>query len=312
MTSARVRTPSIVPGHPRGRGGVHEKVAVWLHFRHRPLLIRGPRHRLVRGQGSPLRAARRAGFPQFPQAGVEPLAAGPLGLDLGLCPFAGIGRPSKTPIFVTAVTIGTYSDPPVPLRMRPLLGTILAERGLIDPERLAEALAEAQATNQRVGEVLLRRGWIYEQELARALAHQYELEYVDLETACLNPRDAALLDPEVGVAAPSRSASPATSSSSRSPTPRRTSSTRCARAFRTRCDSSSPSRRSSSTSGTSSSPVAVATKGRGEPAAASAGPMREDPRGPRNPARQEPSGAERTSRRVMNRPSHSLRSVEGG
>jgi type IV pilus assembly protein PilB len=106
-----------------------------------------------------------------------------------------------TPIFVTAVTIGTYSDspvPPVPLGMRPLLGAILAERGLIDPERLAEALTEAQATHRRVGEVLLQKGWLYEQELARALAHQYELEYVDLETACLNPRDAALLDPEVG------------------------------------------------------------------------------------------------------------------
>jgi type IV pilus assembly protein PilB len=115
----------------------------------------------------------------------------------------GIGRLSKTPIFVTAVTIGTYSDapppvPPVPLGMRPLLGTILAERGLIDPARLAEALAEAQATSQRVGEVLLRKGWIYEQELARALAYQYGLEYVDLETAYLDPRAAALLDPGVG------------------------------------------------------------------------------------------------------------------
>jgi Type II secretion system (T2SS), protein E, N-terminal domain len=114
-----------------------------------------------------------------------------------------MGRAPKTPIFVTAVTIGTYSDapppvPPVPLGMRPLLGTILTERGLIDPARLAEALAEAQATGRRVGEVLLQKGWIYEQELARALAHQYGLEYVDLETTHLNPRDAALLDPEVG------------------------------------------------------------------------------------------------------------------
>src|SRR2546430_16724503 len=128
-------------------------------------------------------------------------SAGPARHSSPSCaPLRGLGAPPKTPIFVTAVTIGTYSDvpSPVPLGMRPLLGTILAERGLIDPARLAEALAEAQATNQRVGEVLLRRGWIYEQELARALAHQYELEYVDLYTACLNPRDAALLDPEVG------------------------------------------------------------------------------------------------------------------
>jgi len=112
-------------------------------------------------------------------------------------------RAPRTPIFVTAVTIGTYSDAPAPsptapLGMRPLLGTILAERGLIDSARLTEALAEAQATHQRVGEVLLRKGWIYEQELARALAHQYGLEYVDLETAYLDPRDATLLDPAVG------------------------------------------------------------------------------------------------------------------
>jgi hypothetical protein len=77
--------------------------------------------------------------------------------------------------------------------MRPLLGAILAERGLIDPERLAEALTEAQATHRRVGEVLLQKGWLYEQELARALAHQYELEYVDLHMACLKPQNAALL-----------------------------------------------------------------------------------------------------------------------
>ena len=137
--------------------------------------------------------------------------------------------------------------------MRPLLGTILAERGLIDPARLAEALAEAQATGRRVGEVLLRKGWIYEQELARALAHQYGLEYVDLKTAYLNPRDAALLDPELGsAAAPSRSASRVTSSSSRSPTPRRPSPRSCARGSHIRCASSSPSRRWSSRLGTPS------------------------------------------------------------
>ena len=81
-------------------------------------------------------------------------------------------RGRKGPILVRAVTIGTYSDAPssVQLGMRPLLGTILAERGLIDPARLAEALAEAQATDRCVGEVLLRKGWIYEQELARAPA----------------------------------------------------------------------------------------------------------------------------------------------
>jgi type IV pilus assembly protein PilB len=101
------------------------------------------------------------------------------------------------------VAIDTYSDPsgrrePAFMDARPLLGAILLERGLLERDRLVEALAEAQATSERLGDVLLRRGWIYEQELARALAFQYELEYVDLSTACRNSKDAALLDPEAG------------------------------------------------------------------------------------------------------------------
>jgi type IV pilus assembly protein PilB len=101
------------------------------------------------------------------------------------------------------VAIATYSDPSEPgkpalLETRPLLGAILVERGLIERDRLAEALTEAGATKERLGAVLLRRGWIYEQELTRAVASQYGLEYVDLSTVRPDGRDAALLDPEVG------------------------------------------------------------------------------------------------------------------
>ena len=113
-------------------------------------------------------------------------------------PLRGWEAPRKRRFFVTPVAIDTYSDAPATLGTRPLLGAILAEWGLVEPERLAEALAESLSTRERLGEVLLRKGWIYEQELARALAHQYDLEYVDLHTAPPNPRDAALLDPEVG------------------------------------------------------------------------------------------------------------------
>jgi hypothetical protein len=79
-----------------------------------------------------------------------------------MCPFAGIGGSPETPIFVTAVTIGTYSDPSPPLSTRPLLGPILAERGLIDPDRLAEALAEGRLWDEflagRGGRKNLRTG----------------------------------------------------------------------------------------------------------------------------------------------------------
>jgi len=102
-------------------------------------------------------------------------------------------------ILPAAVSIDTHSDrSPAFLGGRQLLGSILLERGLVAPERLAEALAEGHATQRRLGEVLLGHDWIYEQELARALAYQHGLEYVDLQTALRSPREAALLDPEVG------------------------------------------------------------------------------------------------------------------
>jgi type IV pilus assembly protein PilB len=106
-------------------------------------------------------------------------------------------------MFVAAVAIDTDPDPfvhraPGLLEGRRMLGAILLERGLIDRDRLVEALAESEATRVRIGDILLRRGWVYEQELTRAVACQYDLEYVDLSTASVNARDAALLDPEVG------------------------------------------------------------------------------------------------------------------
>jgi Type II secretion system (T2SS), protein E, N-terminal domain len=124
-------------------------------------------------------------------------------VNSAVCPFRGMSSRRIVPILATDVAIDTHRDPLVPPPPalptdRPLLGSILLERGLLAPDRLAEALAEGQATHRRLGDVLLSHAWIYEQELARALAYQYGLEYVDLHTACRNPRDAALLDPEVG------------------------------------------------------------------------------------------------------------------
>jgi type IV pilus assembly protein PilB len=49
----------------------------------------------------------------------------------------------------------------------------------------------------RLGETLLARGWLFEPELARALAEQFGLRYVDLVRHPLDPRAAALLPKEV-------------------------------------------------------------------------------------------------------------------
>jgi type IV pilus assembly protein PilB len=80
---------------------------------------------------------------------------------------------------------------------RPMLGWILVKRGLITPEQLDAGLAEVKRTGMRLGEVLLSRGWLFEGDLARALAMQFELEYVDLVTQKFDQYVARMLPLEV-------------------------------------------------------------------------------------------------------------------
>src|ERR671931_1632053 len=95
----------------------------------------------------------------------------------------------------------------VPLRLdhgyfehevRPMLGTILLQKGWISHERLDAALEESRVTGMRLGETLLTRGWLFEPELACALAEQFGLRYVDLVRHPLDPSAARLLPLEVG------------------------------------------------------------------------------------------------------------------
>src|ERR671931_2953455 len=94
----------------------------------------------------------------------------------------------------------------VPLRLdhgyfenevRPMLGSILLQKGWISHERLDAALADMRVTGMRLGETLLARGWLFEPELAAALAEQYSLRYVDLVRHPLDPAAARLLPLEV-------------------------------------------------------------------------------------------------------------------
>jgi type IV pilus assembly protein PilB len=71
------------------------------------------------------------------------------------------------------------------------------QRGLITEEQLDVGLAEVKQTGMRLGEVLLSRGWLFEGELARALAMQFELEYVDLLAQSVDQYVARMLPLEV-------------------------------------------------------------------------------------------------------------------
>jgi hypothetical protein len=62
------------------------------------------------------------------------------------------------------------------------IGELLLARGLINEDQLARALAN-KASDERLGETLIRLRIVFENDLARSLASQCGLDYVDLVTA---------------------------------------------------------------------------------------------------------------------------------
>jgi hypothetical protein len=81
--------------------------------------------------------------------------------------------------------------------VRPMLGSILLRKGWVSHDKLDAALEAARAGGMRLGETLLARGWLFEPELACALAEQFGLRYVDLVRHPLDPSAARLLPLEV-------------------------------------------------------------------------------------------------------------------
>jgi len=74
-----------------------------------------------------------------------------------------------------------------------LLGELLVRRGELNDDQLASVLAEQADTNARLGELLLEQRIVPPAAIARALAEQYGLEFVDLEREDVDPEAASLL-----------------------------------------------------------------------------------------------------------------------
>ena len=87
---------------------------------------------------------------------------------------------------------------PVPLDLprsgtRLHLGALLVRDALLTAEQLEEALAEKEGTGRRLGEIVVERGWVPDAALARALAEQHHLEFLDLARVEVDPAAASLL-----------------------------------------------------------------------------------------------------------------------
>jgi type IV pilus assembly protein PilB len=77
------------------------------------------------------------------------------------------------------------------------LGSLLTSAGLLTDEQLNVALELGKKTNRRLGEIIVELGYLTEKEIARALAEQYKLDYVELEHVAPESDVVALLPEEL-------------------------------------------------------------------------------------------------------------------
>ena len=79
-------------------------------------------------------------------------------------------------------------------RKRKKLGEMLVDRGVISANALADAVEYGKEHNKRIGEALVELELCSEDDVTEALAEQFGLEYIDLDTIPVN-RDAQSLIP---------------------------------------------------------------------------------------------------------------------
>jgi hypothetical protein len=82
-----------------------------------------------------------------------------------------------------------------PLRERPdaPLGTLIFRAGLLPAETIENALEEGVKTGRRLGEILIERGLLQEEDLTRLLAGQKGLPFVSLRSEVIDPEATSLL-----------------------------------------------------------------------------------------------------------------------
>lgn len=77
--------------------------------------------------------------------------------------------------------------------VRPSLARLLDEEGYASRDQVEDALREGSQTGERLGEVLLRRAIVDERQLARLLARQWNLPYLDEHELSVDPEALSLL-----------------------------------------------------------------------------------------------------------------------
>src|SRR6266487_5177118 len=81
---------------------------------------------------------------------------------------------------------------------QPMLGRLLVDKGLVTKAELDEALRERAIHGGLLGETLLRLGFVFDTDLARVLAEQVGIPFLNLETIDVDAGAAGMLPRSLG------------------------------------------------------------------------------------------------------------------
>ena len=82
-------------------------------------------------------------------------------------------------------------------KKRKKLGEILIGWGLLDEKKLQTAVAQSDSTHRRLGETLVEMGLVEEEQVTKAMATQFDLEYVDLDHHVVDKSSLELMPEEL-------------------------------------------------------------------------------------------------------------------
>ncbi|MBT8113505.1 MAG: Flp pilus assembly complex ATPase component TadA [Gammaproteobacteria bacterium] len=77
------------------------------------------------------------------------------------------------------------------------LGDILLAKGIITAAQIEEGLKLQEVTGKKIGQVIVDRGWVSEQEILEALSEQLSVPYIRLRSGLYDPEIVNLLDKNV-------------------------------------------------------------------------------------------------------------------
>ncbi|MFP3938098.1 MAG: GspE/PulE family protein [Phycisphaerae bacterium] len=82
-------------------------------------------------------------------------------------------------------------------KKRKRLGELLVEWGVVSKGAVKEALEHARQEGMRIGEALVTKGLASEDDVARALAEQFDMEYIDLDQKPVSHGDLQLVPDDI-------------------------------------------------------------------------------------------------------------------